>query len=47
MVGDAQFGFAVTYEAVRLTFSYDIRTREFEGQGENVAFGAIGLSTRF
>ncbi len=47
LVGDAQFGFAVTYEAVRLTFSYDIRTREFEGQGENVAFGAIGLSTRF
>lgn len=47
LVGDLQFGFAVTWEAVRLAFTYDMRTREFEGQGENVAFGAIGLSTRF
>jgi len=47
LVGDAQFGFAILYEAVRLAFTYDMRTKEFDGQRENVRFGAISLSTRF
>ena len=47
LVGDAQLGFAILYEAVRFAFTFDMRTREFEGQKENVRFGAISVSTRF
>lgn len=47
LVGEAQLGFAVTWNNTRLAFTYDLRTREFEGQDRNVRFGSLSLSYRF
>jgi lipid A 3-O-deacylase len=46
-VGEAQLGFALTWNDARLAFTYDLRTQEFEGQDRNVRFGSISLSYRF
>jgi lipid A 3-O-deacylase len=46
-VGTFQAGAAASYHNVRLTFSYIVRTLEFEGQGSPDRFGAISVSYRF
>lgn len=45
-VADFQAGIAVAVESVRVAFHYDIRTREFEGQGP-VRFGGVSVSIRY
>ncbi|MBL29608.1 MAG: hypothetical protein CMM50_18915 [Rhodospirillaceae bacterium] len=47
LVGDAQFGFAVTWGRTRLAYTHVFRTPEFDGQGGPDVFGAISLSTLF
>lgn len=47
VVGTFQAGAAASYHNVRLTFSYIVRTREFEGQGSRDHFGAVSVSYRF
>jgi len=44
LVADVQFGFAVHFENARLAISNVWRSKEYEGQDENVQFGAINLS---
>ncbi|MDX1711800.1 MAG: lipid A deacylase LpxR family protein [Rhodovibrionaceae bacterium] len=46
-VGDVQAGLAITFERVRLTYTYVFRTKEFEEQEEADQFGALSLSVRF
>ena len=46
-VGMFQAGAVAAYRDVRLTFSYIVRTREFEGQGSPDRFGAVSVSYRF
>ncbi|EKE76571.1 hypothetical protein P24_07999 [Oceanibaculum indicum P24] len=47
LVGDLQFGIAVTWRNVRLSYTHVLRTREFEGQDEGDDFGVFSLSLRF
>jgi hypothetical protein len=47
LVGDIQTGFAVVYVPVRFTFTYVMRTREFETQRLPDRFGALSLSVKF
>jgi lipid A 3-O-deacylase len=47
VVGNFQAGAAATYQNVRLTFSYVLRTLEFDGQDSPDRFGAISVSYRF
>lgn len=47
LVGDLQAGASVFLGATRLTYSYVVRTEEFEGQKSNSAFGALSLSWSF
>jgi lipid A 3-O-deacylase len=47
LVGDFQFGFAVTFEDVRLSYTHVLRSPEFEGQSVRDNFGALSLSIRF
>ncbi|MCF4164222.1 lipid A deacylase LpxR family protein [Zavarzinia compransoris] len=47
LVGDLQAGAAVFLGATRLTYSYVLRSEEFEGQKNNSAFGALSLSWSF
>lgn len=47
LVGDLQFGIAVTWRNVRLSYTHVLRTREFKTQGEADDFGAFSLSVRF
>ena len=47
IVGDLQFGAAVTVEDVRLSFTHVMRTREFEGQVDDDGYGSVNLSVRF
>ena len=46
-VGDASAGLALTYGDYRITYSYNVRSKEFDGQGKPSAFGSISLSTKF
>lgn len=46
-VGDANAGFALTYDDYRLAYTLNYRTREFHGQDNPSVFGSITLSTRF
>ncbi len=45
-VGDLQFGIAVTWSNVRLSYTHVLRTREFKTQDERDDFGALSLSIR-
>jgi hypothetical protein len=48
LVGDLQFGIAVTWQNVRLGYTHVLRTREFESQdGARHNFGAFSLSMQF
>jgi len=47
LVGDVQFGFAAVYGSVRATFTYVLRTREFDAQRSGDRFGAVSLSVKF
>lgn len=46
-VGDASAGVAFTFDQYRLSYSYNMRSKEFDGQDDLAEFGAITLSTRF
>lgn len=46
-VGDVSTGFAVFSGAARLTFTYTIRSREFDEQRRAAAFASVSLSVRF
>ena len=47
LVGDVQLGFAAVYGSVRATFTYVLRTREFDAQRSGDRFGAVSLSVKF
>jgi lipid A 3-O-deacylase len=47
LVGTLQAGFAASYENVRMTFSYIVRSLEFDNQESAARYGAISLSYRF
>jgi len=47
LVGDLQFGFAVTWRDVRFSYTHVLRTREFESQHGGDEFGAFSVSVRF
>ncbi len=47
LVGDAAFGLAVTFESFRIAFTRVVRTREYKGQQNQNAFGAVDLTVRF
>ena len=40
-------GMAMVYAPVRVTFTYVMRTREFESQGSPDRFGALSMSIKF
>ncbi|MCB1531575.1 MAG: lipid A deacylase LpxR family protein [Alphaproteobacteria bacterium] len=46
-VGDANAGVAFTYDQYRISYSFNARSKEFEGQDDMSTFGSITLSTRF
>jgi hypothetical protein len=45
-VGDLQFGFAIIFEGVRLSYTHVVRTKEFKTQDGGDNFGAVSLSIR-
>lgn len=47
LVGDLQFGLALTWSDVRLAYTHVLRTREFKDQRNSSKFGAVSLSIRF
>jgi hypothetical protein len=47
LVGDIVFGGAITFHAMRITFTHVIRSREYKTQSSNDRFGAVALSFRF
>lgn len=47
LVGDLQFGIALTWRDMRLSYIHVLRTREFETQDGADDFGAVSLSVRF
>jgi hypothetical protein len=47
LVGDANAGFAITYDDYRLSYTANYRTKEFDGQDDPSIFGSITLTTRF
>ena len=47
LVGDLQFGIAITLRNVRLSYTHVLRTQEFTSQAEDDNFGAFSLSARF
>ncbi|MDP3418612.1 lipid A deacylase LpxR family protein [Falsiroseomonas sp.] len=47
LVGDASLGFAVLFPRARLTFTYTMRSKEFETQREGSQFGSLSLAVRF
>ena len=47
LVGDLQFGLALTWQDVRLSYTHVLRTAEFETQRGGDDFGALSLSVRF
>jgi hypothetical protein len=40
-------GAAITFDAFRLAFTHDIRTREYKTQPADDQFGAVDLTFRF
>lgn len=47
LIGDLQFGAAVTWGTTRLSYVHLIRTQEFVGQGQRSEFGGLSLSQSF
>jgi lipid A 3-O-deacylase len=47
LVGDLQWGIAVTWQNTRLSYTHVLRTREFKTQGGRDAFGAVSISVSF
>jgi hypothetical protein len=47
LVGDFQFGAAIAYRQARLTYTYVLRTREFDHQSDPDRFAAISLPVKF
>jgi hypothetical protein len=47
LVGDMEFGAAITFHAMRLAYTHVIRTREYKTQSTPDRFGAVALSFRF
>jgi hypothetical protein len=47
LVGDASLGIAVLFPRARLTFTYTMRSKEFETQREGSQFGSLSLAVRF
>lgn len=47
LVGDIQAGLAMQYRDWRFTYTYVLRSKEFDGQDRIDKFGAISLSYRF
>jgi hypothetical protein len=47
LVYDYDFGAAITFNAMRLSYTYVIRSREFSTQPKVSRFGAVALSFRF
>ena len=47
LVGDLVLGAAVTFDAFRLAFTHDIRTREYRTQPKADQFGSVNLTVRF
>lgn len=45
-VADFQYGFALTWEWLRLSYTHVVRSPEFKGQMERDNFGAVSLSVR-
>lgn len=46
-IGDLQFGFAMTVENIRVSYTHVFRTPEFGDQDDRDGFGALSLSVRF
>ena len=46
-IGDVQFGFAMTVQNVRFSYTHVFRTPEFDGQEDPDGFGALSMSVRF
>lgn len=46
-VGDASAGAAITLGDYRLSYSYNLRSKEFDGQDKPSAYGSLSLSTKF
>jgi hypothetical protein len=47
LVGDIQWGLAVTWKGARLSYTHVRRTREFETQARSDDFGAFAVSFAF
>jgi hypothetical protein len=47
LVGDLQYGFAITWRNARLSYTHVVRTREYAGENGDDDFGALSLSVRF
>lgn len=47
LVGDFQLGLAMSWRKVRLSYSYVLRSREFEAQSGSTRFGALSVSAPF
>ena len=47
LVGDLQYGLALTWNGVRLAYTHVMRTKEFDGQDTPSDFGAFSLSFAF
>lgn len=47
LVGDLSAGLALTFDDFRLSYSLNMRSAEFDGQGAESVFGALTLTTRF
>ncbi|NNU17576.1 lipid A deacylase LpxR family protein [Parvularcula sp. ZS-1/3] len=47
IVGDTQGGVALQMGSAQVTFTYVLRTREFEAQQDSQKFGALSISRRF
>ena len=47
LVGDLQFGVAVTFSNMRVAYTHVLATEEFHGQGRGDAYGSFSFSFRF
>jgi hypothetical protein len=47
LVGDANAGFALTFDDYRLSYTINYRTKEFDRQRDDSVFGSLTLTTRF
>ena len=47
LVADFQFGLAINFDDIRLSYTHVLRSPEFEGQNLRDNFGALSLSVRF